>query len=238
MLFILFLKTTCKYYTYYSMQTVFLNFHSLSRLVIPSYSKPLPIIVITLFQNSSSKDLEYLNYQSFKFTETETLSTTTTLNKAFRFYLLQRHGKKLKGNWTTQRGGGGWEKEVWRSCNEGTTIIQASSARVIITVPEASLCHTSLHPPDCHKSVLSVCNCISKCNTRFLPRGDILIYVFKTGSSAVTQCCKGEALPVPESTAAKDSSGARCTAAAPVSLARVIFSLFSTLAARKFIAQF
>lgn len=202
---------------------VFLNFHSLSRLVIPSYSKSLPTAVITLFQNGSSKDLEYLNYQSFKFTETETLSTTTVLNKAFRFYLLQRYGKKLKGNWTTQRGK---KKRGWRSCNEGTTIIQASSARVIITVPEASLCHTSLHLPDCHKSVLSVCNCISKCNTHFLPCGDILIYVFKTGSSTVTRCCKGEALPMPESTAAKDSSGACCTASAPVSLARAILLAF------------
>lgn len=110
--------------------------------------------------------------------------------------------------------------------NHSTTIIQASSVRVIITVPEASLCHTSLHLPDCHKSVLSVCNCISKCNTHFLPCGDIFIYVFKTGSSTVTQCYQGEALPMPKSIAVKDSSIIHCTASITAVLAKVISHLF------------
>lgn len=73
-----------------------------------------------------------------------------------------------------------------------------------------SPCHSALRLPGCHKSVLSVCNCISKCNTHFLPCGDIFIPVFKAGSSAVTQCSKGEALLVPKSVAAKDSSRTRC----------------------------
>lgn len=126
------------------------------------------------------------------------------------------------------------KKIVWRSCNHGTTIIQASSVRVIITVPEASPCHTSLHLPDCHKSVLSLCNCISKCNTHFLPRGDIFIYVFKTGSSTVTQCYKGEALLMPKSIAVKDSS---CTDSNS-DASKNALSLFSTLAVNQFTEHF
>lgn len=47
----------------YPTWTIFPYFLSLSRLVIPSYNKPLTIIAITLFQSSSSKASAYLNYQ-------------------------------------------------------------------------------------------------------------------------------------------------------------------------------
>lgn len=134
------------------------------------------------------------------------------------------------GNCTTHRE----KKTAWRNYSHCTTIIQASSVRVITTVPEASLCHTSLNVPACHKPVLPVCNCISKCNTHFLPCGDIFIYVFKTGSPTVPRCCKGEALLMPKSTAVKASSITCCAASTTLRLSKCHLSLLSTWPVNQF----
>lgn len=84
--------------------------------------------------------------------------------------------RKLEGNCSTPRG----EKKVWRNQNHPSWQCQGDNHRA-----PGCPCHSALHLPGCHKSVLPVCNCISKCNTHFLPCGDIFIPVFKAGSSVL-----------------------------------------------------
>lgn len=149
------------------------------------------------------------------------------LNKTFTFYLLQRYGDKLEGKLLNSQGIKRFEGTVIRYQNQPSSQCQGHNPRA-----PGCPCHSALHLPACHKSVLPVCNCISKCTTHFLPCGDIFIPVFKAGSSAVPQCSKGEALLVLKSSTMKDSSrNCCCQSHSP---ARESRSLFPTSPANNF----